>query len=68
MTAYKREKFNKLLARLEEKRRFIQVLAGPRQIGKTTLAQQVAEVIKFPYHFATADSPTPHTPVWIEQQ
>lgn len=30
-----------LAARLREPRRFIQVLSGPRQVGKTTLAEQV---------------------------
>jgi predicted AAA+ superfamily ATPase len=30
-----------LLKRLKEKRRFLQVVAGPRQVGKTTLARQV---------------------------
>lgn len=34
-----------LLRRLREPRRFIQVLAGPRQVGKTTLARQVMEVM-----------------------
>jgi len=35
-----------LLRRLGEKRRFLQVLAGPRQTGKTTLARQVMEAIQ----------------------
>ncbi len=30
-----------LLKRLREKRRFVQVLAGPRQVGKTTVVRQV---------------------------
>jgi predicted AAA+ superfamily ATPase len=29
---------DELLKRLKEKRRFLQVLAGPRQVGKTTIA------------------------------
>ena len=34
-----------LTARLvDEPRRFIQVLAGPRQVGKTTLAMQVVDL------------------------
>lgn len=55
---YKRFIFQKLLQRLEEKRTFIQVLAGPRQVGKTTLAHQVAEAIPFPSHYVSADEPT----------
>jgi predicted AAA+ superfamily ATPase len=32
---------DELLKRLREKRRFMQVLAGPRQVGTTTVARQV---------------------------
>lgn len=35
--------YSQLLSRVHEPRRFIQVLAGPRQVGKTTLARQVME-------------------------
>ena len=35
-----------LLKRLKEKRRFVQVLAGPRQVGKTTVVRHVMEVAK----------------------
>lgn len=65
---YNRPQFKKLKARLEEKRRFIQVLSGPRQSGKTTLARQVVDTLKFPFQFVTADSPVPHDSAWIEQQ
>ena len=34
--AFQRQQFHTLKARLEERRRFIQVLAGPRQVGKST--------------------------------
>ena len=37
----KRPIFNQLIGRIREPRRFIQVLLGPRQVGKTTLALQV---------------------------
>jgi predicted AAA+ superfamily ATPase len=33
--------FSQFLARLREPRGFLQVLAGPRQVGKTTLVRQV---------------------------
>jgi predicted AAA+ superfamily ATPase len=39
-----------LLKRLMEKRRFLQVLAGPRQTGKTTLARQVMAASQLPAH------------------
>ena len=55
-------------ARLTEPRRFIQVLGGPRQVGKTTLARQAMAASGLPSHYATADSPTPHDASWIAQQ
>ena len=64
----RRDIFETLRRRLEEPRRFIQVLAGPRQVGKTTLVQQVMEATKVPSHYASADEPTLRGPVWLEQQ
>ena len=37
-----------LARRLAEPRRFLQVVAGPRQVGKTTLVQQVAAELDVP--------------------
>lgn len=65
---FKRAAFQTLMKRLQEPRRFIQVLAGPRQTGKTTIAQQVMETIEMPTHFATADEPTLRDHLWITQQ
>ena len=55
---YKRAIFHTLLKRIQEPRRFIQVLAGPRQVGKTTMARQLTEAVSIPVHFVTADEPT----------
>lgn len=57
-----------LTRRLAEPRRFLQVVAGPRQVGKTTLVQQVIERSGVPTHFVSADEPTLRGPAWIEQQ
>jgi predicted AAA+ superfamily ATPase len=57
-----------LLSRLREPRKFILVLAGPRQVGKTTLARQVMEAGEIPSHYASADAPTLRDRTWIEQQ
>ena len=65
---FKRKIFQVLLKRIQEPRRFIQVLAGPRQTGKTTLARQIEEKIAFPVHFATADEPTLRDRGWLIQQ
>ncbi|HVP76591.1 MAG TPA: ATP-binding protein [Thermodesulfobacteriota bacterium] len=65
---YKRAIFHVLLKRIQEPRRFIQVLAGPRQVGKTTLARQLMEAVSLPVHFATADEPTLRDRSWLGQQ
>ena len=57
-----------LARRLAEPRRFIQVVAGPRQVGKTTLVQQVTDAIKLPVRYASADEPTLRGVEWIDQQ
>jgi len=60
--------YDELVRRLAEKRRFLQVLAGPRQTGKTTLARQVMEALPLPAHYASADEPTLRDRTWLEQQ
>ena len=65
---FKRPICKVLQHRLEEPRRFIQVLTGPRQVGKTTLARQVMEETPIPAHYASADEPTLQGSVWVEQQ
>jgi len=52
----------------ETKRGHIQVLSGPRQVGKTTLAQQLIASGEFYTHYASADAPSTYSNVWIEQQ
>ncbi len=66
--AFRRPFFQVLAGRLAEPRRFIQVLAGPRQAGKTTLARQVLEATDLPSSYASADDPTLRDRVWIEAQ
>ncbi|MBI5047389.1 MAG: ATP-binding protein [Deltaproteobacteria bacterium] len=65
---YSRPIYKTLLSRLKEPRKFLQVLAGPRQVGKTTLIRQVIEAINIPCHYASADEPTLKSAIWIEQQ
>ena len=66
--AYIRPQSEQLARRLAEPRRFIQTVAGPRQVGKTTLVQQVTEDSGLPTRFASADEPTLRGHAWIEQQ
>src|SRR5438045_4026770 len=57
-----------LIRRLAEPRRFLQVIAGARQVGKTTLVGQVAERAGLPSRYASADEPTLRGHEWIEEQ
>ena len=65
---YHRPMYDTLVKRMQEPRRFIQVLVGPRQTGKTTLVHQVADNTPIPVHYASADEPTLQSRTWIEQQ
>ncbi len=65
---YRRPVYAQVLARAREPRRFMQVLAGPRQAGKTTLARQVIEAAGLPAHFASADDPALRDRSWLEAQ
>ncbi|OPY84633.1 MAG: ATPase family associated with various cellular activities (AAA) [Syntrophus sp. PtaU1.Bin208] len=63
-----RPMYHTLVKRLLEPRRFLQVLAGPRQTGKTTIVRQITEENRLPVHYASADEPTLQSRTWIEQQ
>ena len=65
---YQRPQAAALAPRLAERRRFIQVVAGPRQVGKTTLVQQVAAAAGMLQRYASADEPTLRGTAWLEQQ
>ncbi|CAG0940067.1 hypothetical protein GALLN_00840 [Gallionellaceae bacterium] len=65
---YRRPQYKILINRLAEPRRFIQVVAGPRQVGKSTLVQQVCERIDLPVQISSADEPTLRGAEWISQQ
>ncbi|HBO69605.1 MAG TPA: AAA family ATPase, partial [Deltaproteobacteria bacterium] len=57
-----------LVKEFEKRQPVFQVLTGPRQVGKTTIARQVMEKLPFPSVYASADSPLPPGPEWIETQ
>src|SRR6266566_3617610 len=65
---FRRPQATELARRLAEPRRFIQVVAGARQVGKTTLVQQVTEAATVPVRYASADEPTLRGAEWIPQQ
>lgn len=63
-----RSHYQLLKIRIAEPRKFIQVLIGPRQIGKTTLITQLLRQSVLPYHFVSADAVPATNISWIEQQ
>lgn len=65
---FQRPQGRELAKHLAEPRRFIQILAGPRQVGKTTLVNQVAAKTGLPIRYASADEPTLQGPQWIDEQ
>lgn len=65
---FQRPHFESLKKRIQEPRRFIQVLVGPRQVGKTTLALQISAASQLPHHFAAADAVPAGNAAWLEQQ
>ena len=78
-----REALFPLVARLKEPRRFLQVVAGPRQVGKTTLVRQALEHLQrdaqariatgpttapIAQHSASADGPGLQGQIWLSTQ
>ena len=66
---YERLLKSTLLSELSSPTTVIQVLIGPRQVGKTTIARQIQESIRHPYR--STPPPTaqfPWTAAWIETQ
>lgn len=65
---YQRPQAAELARRLAEPRRHLQVVTGARQVGKTTLVQQVTERLQRPVRFVSADEPTLRDSTWLRQQ
>lgn len=65
---YNRPILDHIHKRFSEPRHFMQILSGPRQTGKTTIAQQLLKMLDWPGHYATADEPALKGAAWIEQQ
>jgi predicted AAA+ superfamily ATPase len=65
--AYERRLLTELKKRLKESRKFIQVIAGPRQVGKTTLALQLFERLSGLKEYRSADDTTDTGGIWIDQ-
>lgn len=62
---YKRVEYQLIRSRLEEPRRFIQVVMGARQIGKSTVVKQVLKDIAIPHQLFSADNVPATNNAWI---
>jgi predicted AAA+ superfamily ATPase len=57
-----------LAGRLREPRRFLQIVVGPRQVGKTTLVEQVVAEADRPSLIVSADEPMLRDTAWLSAQ
>ena len=64
-TEFQRAHSRVLADRLAEPRRHLQVVAGARQVGKTTLVEQVLATAGMPTVYASADEPALRDTAWL---
>ena len=62
---YKKPEYKIITNRLLEERKLIQVVMGPRQVGKSTVVKQVLKDIDIPYLFYSADNVPASNSGWI---
>ncbi|MDR2968992.1 MAG: ATP-binding protein [Tannerellaceae bacterium] len=62
---YKRSEYQTIKGRLKEQRRFIQVVMGARQTGKSTVVKQVLKDLDAPYQLFSADNVPATNSAWI---
>ena len=62
---YQRQHLNILTSRMAEPRRRMQIVMGPRQVGKSTLVGQFTEGISVPFDFFAADGVNRFDSSWI---
>ena len=68
MATFVRSQLATLSQRLAESRRFLQVLVGPRQVGKTTLLRQLLATTDVPHRYVSADNAGESGQTWLAQQ
>lgn len=64
---FERSDLQELKKRMNEPRRFIQVVMGPRQVGKTTMVNQLIKQLPIPSMFESADAIAAADTSWLEQ-
>jgi predicted AAA+ superfamily ATPase len=65
---FKRKLVSQLIERLTEPRRFIQIVIGPRQTGKTTAILQALRELDTPARFVSADDPSLNSTEWLRNE
>ena len=64
---FQRRLYKTLLSRIAEKRNFIQVITGPRQVGKTTIALELQKNAGCMAEYHSADDASVYGASWIDQ-
>lgn len=64
---FERSELQVIENRINEPRRLIQVISGPRQVGKTTLVNQLVKRLSIPYIYEAADAVPAGNALWIDQ-
>lgn len=62
---YKRAQYQLIISRMQEPRHFLQVVLGPRQVGKTTVVKQVLKDLNLPFQMYSADNVPVTQTSWI---
>ena len=64
---FERPHLKAIMARIEEPRKFIQVIVGPRQVGKTTLITQLLSQVTLANLYESADAVASVNTTWLQQ-
>ena len=65
---FKRNLVTQLIERMAEPRRFVQIVVGPRQTGKTTAVTQALKELNMQAHFVSADDPSLNSTEWLRNE
>jgi predicted AAA+ superfamily ATPase len=65
---FERPHLQQVVKRIQEPRKFIQVILGPRQVGKTTLVNQLVQKYASESLVVSADAVGASNSLWLEQQ
>lgn len=65
---FRRILVSQLAERLKEPKKFIQIVVGPRQTGKTTAVVQALELLSVQRHFVSTDDPNLVSIEWLRNE